>query len=254
MLNVRVIPVLLLSEEGLVKGEGFKKHRYIGDPINAVKIFNEKESDELVFLDIEATKKKRDPNFQLIRDIASEAFMPFSYGGGIHHLDQAKKIFDLGVEKIVVNTAAFENPKLISEVAQIYGSQSVVVSIDVRDNFLGGKEVYVYCAEQRTKISPVEYAIRAQDFGAGELIVTSVSREGSSKGYDLELLKEVSSAVEIPVVAQGGASKLEDFSLAVKESGVSGVAAGSMFVFHGKHKAVLITYPTYSQLKKIFED
>ncbi len=180
--------------------------------------------------------------------------MPFGYGGGIHTLDQAKKIFDLGVEKVILNTVAFLKPNLIGEIARIFGSQSVVVSMDVRDGLFGSKEVYVNCGDLRTKLRPIEYAKRAQDSGAGELVVTSISREGTGKGYDLDLMTEISSSLYIPVIAQGGASSTQDFLGAVRSSGVSGVAAGSMFVFHGKHKAVLITYPRYSELKKLFEN
>jgi imidazole glycerol-phosphate synthase subunit HisF len=251
MLRTRVIPVLLLKNAGLVKGIQFNNHKYVGDPINAVKIFNEKEVDELVFLDISATQNQRGPNFDLIADIASEAFMPFGYGGGITSVSQIEKLFFLGVEKAIINSAAYYDPQLIIKASQLAGSQSVVVSMDVKKPLLGSYEVYVENGTRRTRIDPVEYAKKMEDLGAGELIVCSIDREGSDKGYDLKLLEMISNAVDIPVVASGGAGKLQDFADAVHQARVSAVSAGNMFVFHGKHKAVLITYPAYSELKEL---
>ena len=253
MLQVRVIPTLLLKNGGLVKGQKFKNHKYVGDPINAVKIFNEKEVDELVFLDISATLNKRDPNFDLIADIASEVFMPFAYGGGIISIKQIEKLFRIGVEKVIINSGAFHNPQLICDASQLAGSQSVVVSMDVKKTLLGGYEVFVENGRVRTKQTPIEYAKKMQNLGAGELIVCAIDREGVANGYDIKLLEMVSKAVEIPVIASGGAGKLQDFSDAVNQAYISGVAAGSMFVFHGKHKAVLITYPEYSELEQLFK-
>ena len=197
MLNCRLIPVLLLKGNGLVKGVQFKKHRYIGDPLNAVRIFNEKEVDELVFLDISVTDEDREPNLEMISDIAGEAFMPLAYGGGITSTRQAEKIFSLGIEKIIINTAAFLSPKLVSDLSKISGSQSVVVSVDVRKSLFGKDEVYVNNGRTKTKISPVEYAKRMQDLGAGELIVSSIDRDGTGKGYDIAMLKGVVDAVQI---------------------------------------------------------
>lgn len=253
MLRTRVIPVLLLKNGGLVKGCQFKNHKYIGDPINAVKIYNEKEVDELMFFDISATQKGQEINFDLIKDIASEAFMPFGYGGGIHSIEQIKKLFNLGVEKIVINSSAFDNPELIKQASLLAGSQSIVVSMDVRKAFLGGYEVYTKNATNRTKIKALDYAKRMQDLGAGELIVCSVENEGTGAGYDLKLLETISNFVDIPVVALGGANKLEDFAEVINNTHVSAVAAGDMFVFYGKHRAVLITYPEYSELEKLFD-
>ncbi len=252
MLKTRVIPVLLLRDSGLVKGKQFKNHKYVGDPINAVKIFNEKEVDELIFLDISATSNKREPNFDLISDIASEAFMPFGYGGGITSVKQIEKLFSIGTEKVIINSAAFHNPQLISEASQVAGSQSIVVSMDIKKTLLGGYEVFVENGRTRTKQSPVEYAKKMQDLGAGELIVCSIEREGGAKGYDVKSLDLISNAVDIPVVALGGAGKMQDFSEVINQTHVSAVAAGDMFVFHGKHKAVLITYPDYSEIEKLF--
>lgn len=251
MLRTRAIPVLLLRNAGLVKGVQFKKHKYVGDPINAVKIFNEKEVDELMFLDISATLAKRGPNYELIADIASEAFMPFGYGGGITSIQQIEKLFSLGVEKAIVNSAAFHQPNFIREASRLAGSQAIVVSIDVKESMFGGYEVYVENGSRRTRLSPVEYAKRMQDLGAGELIVCAIDREGTGKGYDLKLLEMVANAVEVPVVALGGAGKLQDLADAVKKTTVSAVAAGDMFTFHGKHKAVLITYPEYAVLESM---
>jgi len=252
VLGVRVIPVLLLKDSGLVKGQKFINHKYVGDPINAVKIFNEKEVDELLFLDISCTPNGKEPNYDLIQDIASEAFMPFGYGGGISDVHQIEKLFNLGVEKTILNSAAFYNPKLVKEASKLAGSQSVVVSIDVKKTFLSGYEVFVQNGTKPTKKKPLEYALQMQDLGAGELIITSIDKEGSGDGYDLKLISDISNAVEIPVIAMGGAGALNHFKDAVDIGKASAVAAGDMFIFHGKHKAVLITYPEHDQLLKVF--
>lgn len=251
MLRTRVIPVLLLMDGGLVKGQEFKRHRYVGDPINAVKIFNEKEVDELIFLDITATDEEREPDFNLIADISSETFMPFGYGGGIKTITDIERLFSLGVEKVIINSEAFYNPSLISEASKIAGSQSIVVSIDVRKSIFSGYEVYVKNGTVRTKIDPVTYAKKMESLGAGEIILCSIDREGTGKGYDLELIKQVSDAVRIPVVCMGGAGCVEHLAEVKRLTSVSGLAAGGMFVFHGKHKAVLITYPDYIELEKL---
>lgn len=251
MLKTRVIPTLLLQNGGLVKGEKFKNHKYVGDPINAVRIFNEKEVDELVFLDISATRERKEPDYPLIRDIASEAFMPFAYGGGITSLEHIENLFRWGVEKVVINSAFATNPKLVEEAARIAGSQSIVVSIDVQKTRFGRYEVATHNATVKTGIDPVAYALKAVDCGAGEIVVTSVDHEGTGKGYDLTLIKNITQAVEVPIVAQGGAASLQDFKDAV-DTGAAAVAAGSFFTFYGKHKAVLITYPEYSALTQLF--
>jgi cyclase len=251
MLSTRVIPTLLLKGNGLVKGSNFKNHRYIGDPINAVKIFNEKEVDEIVFLDISATDNGREPNFSLIKDIASEAFMPFGYGGGVSTLSQIEQLFNLGVEKVIINTSAFTTPDLIKEASKVAGSQSIVVSMDVKKTLFGNYEVFTENGSSSTKITPVDYARRMEDLGAGELILCSIANEGIGKGYDLKLLDLVCSCVGIPVVALGGCGSLDDMADAVDTGGASAVAAGNLFVFHGKLKAVLITYPKYAELTKV---
>ena len=251
MLQVRVIPCLLLRNAGLVKGVQFKNHRYVGDPINAVKILNDKEVDEIAFLDITATQENRGPNFALIRDIASECFIPFSYGGGIKTMEEAATLFSLGVERVILNSAAYEKPSLISEIAKVYGSQSVIVSMDVKKNFWGRYELYTYSGKKSNNQNLLSYAKQMEDLGAGEILLTSIDRDGEGTGYDLKLIESIASTVSIPVIAMGGASNLSHFREAFK-SGASAVGAGSMFVFHGKHKAVLITYPSQKDLKDIF--
>lgn len=253
MKRVRVIPVLLIQKGGLVKSACFKDHKYVGDPINAVRIFNEKEVDELVLLDISATSEKRAPNLPQIIEIASEAFMPVAYGGGISSIDQVEQLIKGGVEKVVLNSAAFTNPELISRAAAYVGSQSVVVSVDVKKNIWGKRKVFVQNGNKNTNMDPVEYAKRAEQLGAGELILMSIDKDGTFTGYDLDLIKTVSNAVSIPVVAIGGAASLDDFVQAI-HSGASAVAAGSQFVFQRPHRAVLISYPSQAELRtKLFE-
>lgn len=246
-----MIPCLLLRNGGLVKTVKFAAAKYVGDPINAVRIFNEKEVDELAFLDISATPAGRGPNFDLLEDIASEAFMPFGYGGGISTLAEIRRLYAMGVEKVILNTSAERMPHLVSEAASIAGSSSVVVSIDVKRNWLGKQTVQTKCGQHATKRGPVEYAREMQERGAGEVLLNSIDRDGTMQGYDLELIHAVASAVSVPVVAIGGAGRLEHFREAV-DHGASAVGAGSMFVFHGKHRAVLITYPAYDELEAIF--
>ncbi|MBL0419554.1 imidazole glycerol phosphate synthase subunit HisF [Ramlibacter sp. AW1] len=251
MLHPRVIACLLLRRGGLVKTLKFKDPRYVGDPINAVRILNEKEVDEIAFLDIDATCSGVGPDFDLLADIASEAFVPFSYGGGITTVDQVQRLYKLGVEKIVINSAAAAQPSLVTAAAEMAGSSGVVVSIDVRKNWLGKYSVFVESGRRDLKRSPIDYAREMERLGAGELFLTSMDNDGTMAGYDLNLIRQVSAAVSIPVVAAGGAGNLSDFREAVR-SGASAVAAGSMFVFHGKHRAVLITYPEYRILQNCF--
>jgi len=253
MRRVRIIPSLLIQKGGLVKSVKFKDHKYVGDPINAVKIFNEKEVDEIVILDISATSEKRPPNIGQIKDIASEAFMPLGYGGGITRLDEIRELIAAGVEKVVLNTSAFANPGLITDGAKYVGSQSIVVSIDVKKNLWGKYKAFVENGTKNTNLDPAVFARQMEDAGAGEILLNSIERDGSFSGYDLDLIHLVSSAVGIPVVAVGGASSVNDFSEAVK-CGASAVSAGSMFVFQGPHRAVLISYPTQGELlEKLFK-
>jgi imidazole glycerol-phosphate synthase subunit HisF len=251
MLKTRIIPTLLLKNGGLVKGVNFKSHNYVGDPINAVKIFNEKEVDELIFLDISARVNGIDYN--LIQDVASEAFMPFAYGGGITSVDQAIKILRMGAEKIIIGSAAYTDPTLITKLSKIAGSQSVVVAVDVKKINFGGYEVRVESGTLRTKINPVDYAKKMEELCAGELVLCSIDKEGTYKGYDLNLIKQVTQTLNIPVIASGGANDLHDFSRAVTDAGASAVTAGNMFIYHGKHKAVLITYPETQKLLELFD-
>lgn len=247
MRRVRVIPALLMQDGGLVKSIRFKNHKYVGDPINAVKIFNEKGADELVLLDRSAYNSG--PNIQQIRDIASEAFMPMAYGGGITTLEQIRELILGGVEKVVLNTSAHTQPSLITEGAKYVGSQSIVVSIDVKRNWLNKYKVFTRNGSKDTGLDPVEYAKRAENAGAGELLLTSIDKDGTFEGYDFQLINAVSKAVSIPVVASGGANSSQNFLEAIK-NGASAVAAGSLFVFQLPHRAVLISYPSETELKE----
>lgn len=253
MLKTRVIPCLLMSKGGLVKTVKFKDPKYVGDPINAVRIFNDKEVDEMVFLDIGATASGSGPNFELLADIATEAFMPFSYGGGITSIEQIKKLYNLGVEKVILNTITATNPSLVREAASIAGSSGVVVSIDVRRSWLGKYSVCIRNGRGTLKTDPVPHAREMERLGAGELLINCIDRDGMMGGYDLELIRMVASAVSVPVVAVGGAGELRHFREAV-DNGAAAVAAGSMFVFHGKHRAVLITYPKYRELEELLNN
>ena len=250
MNKTRVIPVLLLRGKGLVKTVKFKGPKYIGDPINSVRIFNEKEVDELVFLDITATPEGRGPDFELLADIAGEAFMPMAYGGGIASLDQVQRVIALGFEKVVIDTAAYGAPQLIREAVAVYGSQSIVGCVDVRRTLLGRYELHSHAGKTRQSVGLVEHVSALEQLGVGEIIVNSVDRDGTQSGYDLKLLQKVSSAVSVPVVACGGASGLDDFVAAVEHGGASAVAAGSLFVFMGPHRAVLINYPDRPELAR----
>lgn len=248
-MRTRVIPTLLIYNGGLVKSVKFKDYKYVGDPMNAVKIFNDKEVDEIVVLDIGCTKNGTPINFKQISEIASEAFMPLAYGGGINKIEDVKKIFFNGVEKVIINKAALVNRKLISEIARLYGSQAIVVSIDVKKTFLSGYSVYTDNGKNKTKLDPVSYAKECEDCGAGEIMLNNIDHDGTYKGYDNNIIKQVSSAVSIPVIAVGGAGNIDDFVTA-KNCGASAVAAGSMFVFQRPHQAVLISYPSQKDLKE----
>jgi cyclase len=248
MNKTRVIPVLLLRGKGLVKTVKFKEPKYIGDPINSVRIFNEKEVDELVFLDITATPECRGPNFELLADIAGEAFMPMAYGGGVTTLDHVKRIFTLGFEKVVINSAAYADQQLIRDAVAIYGSQGIVGCVDVRRTLLGRYELSSHAGRTKQRANLKEHVQTLERLGVGEIIVNAVDRDGTQSGYDLKLIREVSSAVSVPVVACGGAAGLDDFAAAVNQGGASAVAAGSLFVFVGPHRAVLINYPDRADL------
>ena len=253
MQRPRVIPCLLLRNTGLVKTIKFKDPTYLGDPRNIVKIFNDKDADELALLDITASAEQRGPKFDLIQEIASECFMPMGYGGGITSVEQVKRLIGLGLEKVILNTAAAENPRLIEDSAAFAGSQSVVVSIDVkRVGLFSRYEVFTRGGRHGTKLDPVQWAATAEKAGAGEILLNSIDRDGTMKGYDLDLIKQVAHAVTVPVVACGGASSVADFVQAVRTGGASAVAAGSFFVFQGKHRAVLISFPAGQTLRQAF--
>lgn len=252
MFRPRVIPVLLLKNLGLVKSIKFKNHRYIGDPINAVKIFNDLRADELVFLDINATKEGRLISLDFVNKVGDEANMPFGVGGGIKSIQDIRKILENGAEKVVLNTVACEDSNFIKEAADTFGSSTIVVCLDVKKNLFGKYEIVYMNAKKKLKENVVEFAQKLADYGAGELIIQSVDRDGTYSGYDIELIKKISEAVTIPVVALGGARDYSDFSRASKEGFASAVAAGSLFVYHGARRAVLINFPNKNVIADIF--
>lgn len=253
MLKTRVMPCLLLRNRGLVKTVRFKNPNYVGDPINTIRIFNEKEVDELILLDITATPDKKKPQFRIIEEVASECFMPLTYGGGVRTVEDVKTIFGLGVEKVAVNSYAIEKPSFIRACAELFGSQSIVVSIDVRKNWLGRYTVHANGGRTATEVDPVEWARRAEEAGAGEILLTSINRDGTYEGYDIELLKQVTSSVTVPVIACGGAGSVADFIAAVKVGGASAVAAGSMVVYQKKNMGVLINFPPRLELEEALQ-
>jgi len=247
MLRPRIIPCLLVHEGGLVKTQRFRDPKYVGDPINAVKIFNEKEADELMVLDIDATILGAEPNFRLIAQFAAECRMPLCYGGGIKTVEQAKRIIGLGVEKIAVSSAALANPALVTAIASGIGSQSVVVVLDVKKTLFGSYEVCTDNGQKSTGRSPIDAARQAEQLGAGEIVINSIDRDGQMKGYDLVLAAKVRDAISLPMTVLGGAGSLADIGQLIGTCGVVGAAAGSLFVFKGTYRAVLISYPDQSQ-------
>lgn len=253
-MRIRIIPSLLIHKGGLYKSVRFKDYKYVGDPINAVRIFNEKEVDEIAIVDIDASREGRPPNFSQVEEIVSEAFMPVAYGGGISKVEEIKKIFFLGVEKVIINSSLHGNPGLVTEAAKLFGSQSIVASIDVKKTFLNGYRVFVNNGKTEMKLSPVLFAKYVESMGVGEILLNSIDRDGTYKGYDHELISTVAASVNIPVIAAGGAGSLEDFVVAGKH-GASAVSAGSMFVFKRPHQAVLISYPSQEELNnKLFKN
>ena len=243
MLRPRIIPCLLIKDKGLVKTVQFKDPKYVGDPINAVKIFNEKEVDEIMIIDIDATKDGREPDYKLIEDLAAECRMPFCYGGGVKTVEQAQRIFSLGVEKVAISSEAVLNPSLLCEIGQRVGAQSIVVVLDVKKNKLGKYEIYSHNGTKNTGKDPVAFAIEVEKLGAGEIVVNSIEQDGVMKGYDWEIIDQIRNAVNIPMTVLGGAGNLADIGKLIKKYGVIGAAAGSLFVFKGVFKAVLINYP-----------
>lgn len=250
MLRTRIIPALLLRNGGLVKTVRFADPVYVGDPSNTVRIFNELEVDELCFLDITATRDGRGPNLEVLEQIANECFMPLSYGGGVRTFDQAQSIFKLGFEKIVVNTHAAEDPSFITRLADHFGSQAVVASVDVKRDLLGRRTVRIRSGQDNTRRNPLEWALELERLGAGEILLTSIDREGTWSGFDVELIQSVAGALKIPVIAHGGAGRVEDIGEAVKSGGASAVALGSMVVFQKKGMGVLVNFPDAERLRE----
>ena len=250
MFQPRVIPCLLIQDGALVKTVQFEDPAYVGDPANALRIFNDKEVDELVLLDISATSNNTEPNLKLITQLASECFMPLAYGGGIRCLETAARIMRAGVEKLIINTMAHDVPEFVSGAARRFGSQAVVVSIDVR-RADSGYEVFTNSGQRPTGLHPIEFAQLMEQRGAGEILLTSIDREGTMTGYDLELIESCSAAVDIPVIANGGAGKTQDFGEAIHSAGASAASAGSLVVFFGRQKAVLINFPPRKRLDRI---
>lgn len=244
----RIIPCLLIDNQSMVKTVRFMNPRYLGDVVNAVKIFNNKGVDELVILDISATKQGRDPNFELLKDIASEAFMPLSYGGGITNIDQVQRLFSIGFEKVIINTALVQDEAFIKEAVSIAGSQSVVASIDYKTDVFGRTACYIKDGTKKVAISPDEFAVHAKNLGVGEILLNSINRDGMMEGYDIKTIRKVADSVTIPVIACGGAGQIEDFRMVFDQGHAHAAAAGSYFVYYGKNRAILISAPTEDEL------
>lgn len=254
MLRPRIIPCLLIRDRGLVKTVKFKDAKYVGDPLNAVKIFNEKEVDELMVLDIDATSEGREPDYDTIQKLASECRMPFCYGGGISSADQARQIIGRGVEKVALNAAVVARPQLVREIADEIGSQSVVVVLDVKKKLFGGKyELYTRNGRHATGLDPVAFAQQVQELGVGEIVINAIDQDGMMKGYDLALVDKIRAAVTVPLTVLGGAGTLDDIGTLIGKYGIIGAAAGSLFVFKGSYKAVLINYPGMAERDRLIE-
>jgi imidazole glycerol-phosphate synthase subunit HisF len=251
MLQTRIIPTLLLRNESLVKTIRFGRFTYVGDPCNTVRIFNELEVDELLFLDISATLEKRSPNRKVLKEIASECFMPLAYGGGVRTIEDTKVLFEIGFEKIVINSYSVENPSFIRQLSERYGNQAIIASIDVRKNFRHQYGVYTHAGKKNVHRHPVEWAKQLENLGAGEILLTNIDREGTWSGYDLELTKMVAEAVTIPVIAHGGAGNINHIEDAVKQGKASAVALGSMVVFQKQGMGVLVNFPDSNHLRKV---
>lgn len=255
MYRSRVIPCLLLHNGGLYKTVQFADPIYIGDPINAVKIFNEKEVDELILLDIDATAQQREPDYPLLQDIASECFIPLSYGGGVTSIDQFQRLFELGIEKVSISSSALADPGLIQKSAQRFGSQSIIVTIDLKTpRFSRSYHVVTHNGKRKHRITPLDAAMLAQRNGAGEIVLNFADRDGKMCGYDVATVRNISSAIDIPLIALGGAGSIHDLQAVIKEGGASAAAAGSLFVYQGVHRAVLINYPSQAELRDLQEE
>jgi len=248
MFRPRVIPVLLLNRDHLVKSDGFKNHRYVGDPINAVRIFNELKADELVFLDISASKNGRVISIDIVRSIGEEASMPFCVGGGITELSQIREIISAGAEKVIIGSYAVVNPDFIRQASDEFGSSTITVCIDVKKKLFGTQQVWSVNGTRASGIAPLEFAALMEEKGAGEIIIQSIENDGKMSGYDLDLTKKISENIQIPTIAMGGAGDLEDLKRAHQEAFATGVAAGSLFVYYDKNKGVLINYPEKKEI------
>ena len=253
MLQTRVIPCLLLKGDSLVKTVNFKNPSYIGDPVNTARIFNELEVDELALLDISATKNNKSPDFEILKELANECFMPLAYGGGINNFEDAKKIFKIGIEKIIINSATFTNPSFISKLADYFGNQAVVASIDIKKNFFGNYQLFSNSGKKKQKLNPIAWAQQLEILGAGEILLTAIHREGTWNGFDIDIIEKISNAVSIPVIAHGGAASINDIGKAVKIGGASAVSLGSMVVYQNKGMGVLVNFPDSQKLKQILE-
>ena len=254
MLYPRIIPCLLVHNKGLIKTVKFKDPKYVGDTINAVKIFNEKEVDELIVLDIDATVENREPDYKMIENLANECRMPLCYGGGIKTASQAQRILSLGVEKVAMSSAVFNNPGLVKEISTEVGSQSIVIIFDVKKKLFGGYDMYTHNAKNKIKQDLLAIVERVQDLGAGEIVINSIDNDGLMKGYDIDLIEKIKSRLDIPITVLGGAGELKDISQVIDKFGIIGCAAGSLFVFKGKYKAVLINYPNKEIKDKIINN
>lgn len=254
MLYPRIIPCLLVHNKGLVKTVKFKDPKYVGDPINAVKIFNEKESDELMVLDIDATSENREPDYKMIENLAVECRMPLCYGGGIKNAEQAQRIFNLGVEKIAISSAAILNPSIVSEIAKEVGTQSVVVIIDVKKKMFGGYDIYIENGKTKVKKDLNKFVVELQKLGVGEIVLNSIDNDGMMQGYDLGLIDSLKPLIDVPMTVLGGVGKIEDIAILIKKFGIIGASAGSLFVFKGKYKAVLINYPKQEEKEKLIKE
>ena len=255
MLFPRIIPCLLVKNKGLVKTVNFKNPKYVGDPINAVRIFNEKEVDELIVVDIDATAEKREPDYSMIEHLAAECRMPLCYGGGITTSAQVRSIIQLGVEKVAMSSAAINDPNLVSSSAERVGNQSIVVVLDVRKQKIGGKYiVWTHNGQKNTNHNVVDLAVKMENLGAGEIVINSIDNDGLMKGYDLKLVEEVRNSINIPLTVLGGAGSLNDIGHLLNKFGIMGAAAGSLFVFKGIYKAVLINYPNRAEKLSLITD
>jgi len=254
MLRPRIIPCLLIRNKGLVKTVGFKDEKYVGDPLNAVRIFNEKKVDELIVIDIDATVLNQPPDFELIKKLAAECRMPLCYGGGVKNVAQAREIVRLGAEKVSISSGVIENLDLIPKFASAIGSQSVVVSLDIKRKLFGGYEILTHNGNKKTKIDPIKFIEKLNDFDIGELVITSIENDGLMKGYDIELIEKLRNITTTPITVIGGAGSITDISNLINKFGVIGAGAGSLFVFKGKYKAVLISYPSLEEKLKLIEE